>query len=78
MVKLLLDRGADVNAAAISDGPTAVRVAAACGHQDVVELLLNNGAGFGDDFPTAALRDRDTRRRVEGSNHWYRGWSIFD
>lgn len=83
IVGLLLDNGADANAAVISDRLTAVRVAAAYGHHEVGKLLLDNGAGFGagaasEDFLTAALRDRDTRRRLEHSKHWYYGLSLFD
>lgn len=38
VVKLLLDRGVDVNAVVIDDGPRTMQVAAAYGHEDVVEL----------------------------------------
>lgn len=82
-VGLLLGRGTDANTAATSDGLTVVRMAAAYGRYEVVKLLLENGAGFGagatsEDFLIAALRDRDTRRRLGLSKHWYYGWSIFD
>ncbi len=43
VVKLLLDRGADVNAKA-KDGDTALMSAAGKGHPEIVERLFNSGA----------------------------------
>jgi len=42
-VKALLDLGADVNARA-HDGGTALMLAASCGDEEIVRLLLNKGA----------------------------------
>lgn len=43
LVRLLIQRGADVNAAG-SDGRTALHTAAAGGHQDVIHILVEHGA----------------------------------
>lgn len=44
VVRLLLDKGAEVNKGRDHDGWTALRGAAQRGHKDIVELLLDNGA----------------------------------
>jgi ankyrin repeat protein len=43
-VRLLLDKGVDVNAAEPSRGQNALMWAAAEGHPDVVDLLIKRGA----------------------------------
>jgi ankyrin repeat protein len=44
VVKLLLEKGADVNVKRIGDGITALAVAAQNGHTELVNLLLEKGA----------------------------------
>jgi ankyrin repeat protein len=46
VVQVLLDAGADVNAAAVrfGGGRTALQVAAECNHFDIVALLKSSGA----------------------------------
>ena len=43
IVKLLLDKGADVNAKS-KDGDTALKAASVKGHTEIVELLKAHGA----------------------------------
>jgi ankyrin repeat protein len=67
VVRLLLERGANVNAATIDSGATALHEAAGKGHSDVVELLLSYKADpalkdkTGETAPEEALRNRQAR-----------------
>ena len=44
VVRLLIERGANLNAARIGDGMTALMIASLFGHLDVARLLVENGA----------------------------------
>ncbi|OPY76034.1 MAG: Ankyrin repeat protein [Syntrophorhabdus sp. PtaU1.Bin058] len=55
MVKLLLDKGADVNAKWATEGITALIFASQEGHTDVVKLLLDKGADVNAKWATEGM-----------------------
>ncbi len=66
IAEILIKSGADINAKAKKHGSTALHVAAANGHSEIILLLLNNGAPvdarnkFGGTPLIAALEERQT------------------
>jgi len=44
IAQLLVERGANVNAAATDDGITSLMLASQCGHLETVRFLLSRGA----------------------------------
>lgn len=60
MVKMLLDRGADVNA-----GCSALRIASRFGHGNIVEMLLAKGAVMPEEESESSESDHEEESRVE-------------
>ena len=63
IVRLLLNKGADVDARINEDGLTALIIASRFGHPDVVKLLLDKGVNTKD--KNAALREAKLMRKIK-------------
>jgi ankyrin repeat protein len=72
-VKLLLDRGSNVNQKEKWRGETALMLAAAEGHDDVVRMLIAHGANPNVRSTSFDLQDRDGIVGLQASLYWKGG-----